>query len=183
MDLSPTWYGAIGSATLFGLFVGSPIFGRITDRFGRRILFLVRHLALLVLSPIQLLIAGPLGFFAIRFLMGMAIGADFTIAMSLLAELVPRKQRGLLLASLNILATVGLAVAFPVTAALGVLGDDSWRWLPASSAVPAVIVLLSRIGAPESPTPAPPAGPAKSGSAGTVHAGRFPRGVAGALGG
>jgi MFS transporter, putative metabolite transport protein len=151
VHLSPTWYGAIGSATLFGLFVGSLIFGRITDRFGRRLLFLVHLFVLLLLSPVQLFVQGPLALFVVRFLMGMVIGADFTIAITLLAELVPRKQRGLLLSYLNVLAIVGLALAYPVKAALDVLGDDSWRWLLASSAVPAAIVLLLRIGAPESP--------------------------------
>lgn len=151
VDLSPTWYGAIGSATLFGLFVGSLIFGRLTDRFGRKLLFFAHLVALLLLSPVQLLVTGPIDLFVVRFLMGVAIGADFTIAMSLLAELVPRKQRGSLLAYLNVLALVGLAVAFPVAAAIGSLGDESWRWLLASSAVPAAIVLLLRIGAPESP--------------------------------
>jgi putative MFS transporter len=151
VNLSPTWYGAIGSATLFGLFAGSLIFGRITDRYGRKLLFTVHLLALLVLSLVQLFVSGPVDLFIVRFLMGMAIGADFTIAMSLLAELVPKKYRGSLLASLNVLAIVGLAAAYPITAALDGIGDDSWRWLLASSAVPAAIVLLLRIGAPESP--------------------------------
>lgn len=151
VNLSPTWYGAIGSATLFGLFAGSLLFGWVTDRMGRKLLFLAHLLALLALSPVQLLVTGPVELFVVRFLIGMAIGADFTIAMSLLSELVPRKQRGSLLASLNVLAIVGLVLAYPAKAALDVLGDDSWRWLLASSAVPATIVLLLRIGAPESP--------------------------------
>ncbi|MDI5964160.1 MFS transporter [Streptomyces sp. SL13] len=151
VHLGPTWTGAIGSATLFGLFVGSLIFGRITDRFGRKLLFLVHLFVLLLLSPVQLFVEGPLALFVVRFFMGMVIGADFTIAIALLAELVPRKRRGLWLSYLNVLAIVGLAVAYPVKAALDVLGDDSWRWLLASSAVPAAIVLLMRIGAPESP--------------------------------
>ncbi|MET8543148.1 MFS transporter [Kitasatospora sp. NPDC004799] len=151
VDLSPTWYGAIGSATLFGLFAGSLAFGRITDRFGRKPLFFAHLVALLLLSPVQALAQGPLSLFAVRFLMGVAIGADFTIAITMLAELVPRRRRGLLLSCLNVLAIVGLALAYPVKAALDGLGDSSWRWLLASSAVPAVLVLLLRIGAPESP--------------------------------
>jgi len=151
VNLSPTWYGAIGSATLLGLFAGSLIFGRFTDRLGRRMLFLVHLFALLLLSPVQLLVTGPLMLFVIRVLLGVVIGADFTIAITLLAELVPRRTRGLLLSCLNVLAIVGLTTAFLVKAALGFLGDDGWRWLLASSAVPAAIVLLLRIGAPESP--------------------------------
>lgn len=151
VHLSPTWYGAIGSATLFGLFVGSLIFGRVTDRFGRKLLFLVHLFGLLLLSPVQLFVQGPLALFVVRFLMGTMIGADFTIAITLLAELVPRKRRGLLLSYLNVLAIVGLAGAYPAKSALDFLGNDSWRWLLASSAVPAAIILVLRIGAPESP--------------------------------
>lgn len=151
VDLSPTWYGAIGSASLFGLFIGSLIFGRFTDRLGRRLLFLLHLFALLLLSPVQLFTDDPVTLFVIRFLLGIAIGADFTIAIALLAELVPRRLRGLLLSCLNVLAIVGLTMAFLVNAALGFLGDDAWRWLLASSAIPAALVLLLRIGAPESP--------------------------------
>lgn len=151
VDLSPTWYGAIGSATLFGLFAGSLIFGRITDRFGRRLLFMVHLIALLLLSPVQLFVEGPVALFVVRFLLGMVIGADFTIAITMLAELVPKRRRGLLLSSLNVLAIVGLALAYPAKVLLDPIGDEAWRWLLASSAIPALIILLLRIGAPESP--------------------------------
>src|SRR3546814_6726093 len=31
------------------------------------------------------------------------------------------------------------------------LGDDAWRWMLASSAIPAALILIARIGTPESP--------------------------------
>jgi putative MFS transporter len=69
-----------------------------------------------------------------------------------LSEFLPRKHRGTLLATLNTTWTVGFVVAFVIGYCLrDLLGEDSWRWMLASGAVPAVIVLLLRLGAPESP--------------------------------
>jgi putative MFS transporter len=152
IDLSTWWTGAIGSATLFGLFAGSLIFGRITDRIGRKMLFFVHLLALLLLSLAQFVVNTPEQLFTVRFLMGVAIGADYAVSITLLSEYAPRKHRGALLSLLNVLALVGFLLAFLVAQPLeGVGGDDNWRWLLASSAVIAAAVLLLRIGAPESP--------------------------------
>ncbi|WP_396652510.1 MFS transporter, partial [Microbacterium sp. ISL-103] len=36
VEIAPVWVGLLGSATLFGLFFGALICGRLVDRFGRR---------------------------------------------------------------------------------------------------------------------------------------------------
>lgn len=152
VDLNSWWSGALGSATLFGLFFGSLIFGRLTDRIGRRKLFFVHLIALLVLSILQAFCETPEQLFLVRFAMGVAIGADYAVSITLLSEYSPRKHRGALLSLLNVLALVGFLVAFLVAQPLeNVGGNDNWRWLLASSAVLAGLVLLLRIGSPESP--------------------------------
>lgn len=152
VDLSSWWIGAIGSATLFGLFVGSLVFGRLTDRIGRRKLFMAHLVALLVLSLVQALCETREQLFIVRLLMGVAIGADYAVAITLLSEYSPRRHRGTLLSMLNVLALVGFLLAFLAAYALeGVAGNESWRVLLASSAVLAALVLLLRVGSPESP--------------------------------
>lgn len=64
---------------------------------------------------------------------------------------MPRRRRGRLLSSLNATWTVGFVAAYGVGFVLQSFGDDTWRWLLASSAVPAFITLLLRLGTPESP--------------------------------
>ncbi|WP_369045442.1 MFS transporter [Sinomonas sp. P10A9] len=80
------------------------------------------------------------------------IGADYPIANSLLAEWLPRKRRGQMLGVLQVGWFIGAAVASIVGYAMfEVFGADSWRWMLVSSAFLGVIVLLLRLGTPESP--------------------------------
>jgi putative MFS transporter len=141
--LGPVWTGLIGAAALAGIFIGGLIFGWVTDLVGRQLMYVTDLIVFIVGSVLQFFVEGPLALFVLRLLMGIAIGADY--------ELIPRKQRGSLLACLNAVWTVGFVAAYIVGYFLQNLGPDAWRWMLASSAVPAVLVLLLRLGTPESP--------------------------------
>lgn len=110
-------------------------------------------LAVFVLASLaQLFVDTPGSLFVLRLILGLAVGADYAIAPALLAEFVPRRRRGTLLASLNTVWTIGFVAAYGVDLGLQHwLGNGSWRWMLAASAVPALITLLLRLGAPESP--------------------------------
>jgi putative MFS transporter len=151
IGLSAGWQGLIGASALVGIFLGSLVFGPITDRVGRQTMY-VADLALFVVgSVLQLFVTEPWQLVALRLIMGIAIGADYAIGAALLSEFLPRKQRGPLLASLNALWTAGFVVAFVTGYLMRGLGADSWRWMLASSAIPAIVVLCLRLGTPESP--------------------------------
>lgn len=152
MHLSALWAGLIGSSALIGVFVGSLIFGWVTDRIGRQNLFTITIAFFVVASVLQFFVGNPVELFVLRLLMGIAMGADVAVATSLLAEFLPRKQRGPLLASINALWTVGYVVAIIVSFIMEYFGGDRiWRWMLVTSAVPSAIVLLLRVGMPESP--------------------------------
>ncbi|MDU0071226.1 MULTISPECIES: MFS transporter [Bacillus] len=87
----------------------------------------------------------------IRFLLGVAIGADYPIATALLAEFSPKKHRGRMLGILMSMWYLGALVSYTVAFLLMNLGDSAWRWILASSAVPTLILLVMRWGTPESP--------------------------------
>ncbi|MGI5287716.1 MFS transporter [Nonomuraea polychroma] len=86
-----------------------------------------------------------------RLLIGIAVGADYPVATSLLAEFAPRRYRGPLLGGLVVMWFVGAAVAYTIDEALLAIGDDGWRWMLASAAVPATVIILLRLATPESP--------------------------------
>jgi MFS transporter, putative metabolite transport protein len=96
-------------------------------------------------------VEGPLALFILRLIMGIAIGADYAIGSALLSEFLPRRQRGGLLACLNAIWTVGFVAAYIAGYFMQDLGPEAWRWMLASSAVPAAVVLALRLGTPESP--------------------------------
>lgn len=143
--------GLVGASALVGIFLGALLLGPLTDRLGRRKLYLADLLLFVVGSVLQFFVAEPWQLIVPRLVMGVAIGADYAIGAALLSEFLPRKPRGPLLASLNAVWTVGYVAAFVVGYAIKDTGPDSWRWMLASSAVPAALVLCLRLGTPESP--------------------------------
>ena len=143
--------GVIGSASLVGMFAGGLIFGYVTDRVGRQKVYLFDIAAFIVLSAAQFFVTDPWQLTVLRFLMGIAIGADFAIAGTIASEFAPRNSRGPLLVIMVTMWSVGAAVAYVVGWAMLSSGHDDWRWMLASSALPAALILLLRFGTPESP--------------------------------
>src|SRR5215216_950942 len=149
--LTPTWKGLIGASALIGLFVGGIVFGWVTDLIGRKNLYTIDLLVFLVGSVAQFFVDTPLQLFLVRLVMGIAIGADYAVGPTYLAEFLPKRTRGHVLGSLVGMWTLGYVISL----AVGVVGHDwgpgAWRWVLASSAIPAAIVLVLRLGSPESP--------------------------------
>jgi len=151
MKLNSLWEGLIGSSALIGLFFGSLLLGGLSDKIGRQKIFLTNFVIITVASALQFFINDPVTLFILRILIGFALGGDYAVGSTLLAEFAPRKYRGILLSSLNVLWTVGYVLSNVVGYYLERSGPDSWRWMLVSAAIPAVIVLVLRFGTPESP--------------------------------
>ncbi|WP_404794180.1 MFS transporter [Streptomyces tendae] len=151
LGFGTVWEGLLGASALIGIFAGSVVVGWAADRIGRQRLYTWNFLLIAVASAAEFFVTGPAQLFVLRLLIGIGIGADYALGPTLVAEFVPRRYRGGLLASLTVLWTVGYVVAFFLGNYVVGLGDDAWRWLLASSSLPAVAVVLLRIGVPESP--------------------------------
>src|ERR1700742_1147100 len=87
----------IGSAAAFyvaGACVGALFFGQLTDRFGRKKLFLVT-LGLYIVATVATGFAWTAWyFFAARFVTGMGIGGEYAAINSAIDELIPARVRG-----------------------------------------------------------------------------------------
>ncbi|WP_434772342.1 MFS transporter [Pseudomonas entomophila] len=152
LQLSALWEGLIAASALMGVFLGGFLGGWFTDRYGRKVLYLVDLIAIVGFSLAQFWVESAWLLFVWRLLIGMAVGADYPIATSLLAEFLPRKHRGPLLAAMVLMWFAGAAVAYLVgEVLLRFAGDDAWRWVLASAVVPGGLFLLARSGTPESP--------------------------------
>jgi MFS transporter, putative metabolite transport protein len=151
LNLTIAQQGLIAAAPLVGMFFGGFLGGVLTDRIGRKLLYVLDLLVLVVFSVLQFWVADAWMLIGLRFLLGIGIGADHPLATSLLAEFLPKKQRGSILAGLVVVWFVGAAVAYAAgELILRIGGDDAWRWALASAAVPGAIFLLLRTGTPES---------------------------------
>jgi MFS transporter, putative metabolite transport protein len=158
MGLSELWVGLIAAGPLFGIFIGAPIGGWATDKFGRKPLFLI-DMGLFVLASslqfvagaAQLMVDGALQLFLVRLMMGIAIGGEYSIGWPLMSEFAPARLRGRLLGVTLIAWYSGFMVAYLVGTVLVGATDLHWRVILGSSTLIAVVLFIARLGLPESP--------------------------------
>ena len=152
-NLTPSQVGALGASGFLGAMVGMLIFGDMSDRLGRRAIFVANLIFFVVFSILSAFIQTVPELFIVRFLVGVGVGMDVPTSAAYLAEIAPRKHRGVIAGSLlNITwilgATTSTLIALPL---IYLVGNDAWRWMFGLAAVPALLVLLGRQGLPESP--------------------------------
>jgi len=151
LALTATWLGAIGSSSLAGLFLGALLSGWGADRWGRRPIYAYNMVAFAALSLLQLQVDSAGQLLIIRFLLGLILGTDYVVCKALLAECMPPHNRGRALSLMGVSWAIGYALAYIVGMMLEGTRPDAWRWILASSAIPALISVPLRIKVPESP--------------------------------
>src|ERR1700743_1199962 len=148
----------IASAAPFsvaGACVGSLFFGQLTDRFGRKKLFLVT-LGLYILATVATGLSWTAWyFFACRFLTGMGIGGEYAAINSAIAELIPARVRGRVDLIINgsywVGAAGGALLTVPLLNTSLFAMDFGWRLAFLIGAVLGVGILIVRRQVPESP--------------------------------
>lgn len=151
LQLTPVWMGLLGGASLFGLFFGALLTGPVADQHGRRPIFACNMLLLSLFSALPLLVSASWQLLILRLIIGFLLGTDYVVSKAMLTEFTPRSVRGKIMSSLSVAWAAGYACAFIVGVLISNARADSWRWMLAAAAVPALLVLPLRLGLPESP--------------------------------
>lgn len=139
------WRGATGA------FIGSLILGWVSDHIGRQKIFNFSFMLITVASFLQFFATTPEQLIGLRILIGIGLGGDYSVGHTLLAEFSPRRHRGILLGAFSVVWTVGYVLASLAGHHFISENPDAWRWLLASSALPALLITVLRWGTPESP--------------------------------
>src|SRR5262249_8383963 len=139
--------------SLAGAVVGALVFGYLTDRFGRKRLFMVTLGVYLVFTVATALSWGFWSFMIFRVLAGMGIGGEYSAINSAIDELVPARVRGRVALAINSSWWLGTAAAAGLTVfLLNVLEPAvGWRLGFGLGAVLAIGILFVRNSVPESP--------------------------------
>jgi MFS family permease len=155
LHLSATQVGLAATAYLVGACVGALGFGALTDRFGRKKLFLVT-LSWYLVSTVLTALSHDFVFFALfRALAGMGIGGEYSAVNSAIDELIPARRRGVADIAINgswwLGTLLGSVVSIPLLNGVFFPPSLGWRLAFGLGAVLALCVLFVRQGIPESP--------------------------------
>ncbi|MFF3749125.1 MFS transporter [Streptomyces sp. NPDC002018] len=145
------------SAALYvaGACVGALFFGRLTDRYGRKKLFMVTLAVYLGATAMTALSFDAWWFFLFRFLTGFGIGGEYAAINSAIDELIPSKYRGrvdLIINGSYWLGAIGGSLLSVLLLNTAILPKDlGWRVAFALGVVLGLVILLVRRHVPESP--------------------------------
>ncbi len=144
--------GLIGSATIAGMFFGGLGAGFLVDRLGRRRIYMWDLLVFIIFTVGAAFAQNIWQLIVFRGLLGVGIGADYALTLTIVSEFAPIKGRGTLMGAglfaywIGAVASIFLGLLFFVTT-----GGLAWRLTLLVGVIPAIIVLILRHTVPESP--------------------------------
>jgi MFS family permease len=136
------------SAFLVGGALGGVAFGSLADRWGRRLTLSITILMYSVFSGLTYFAAALWQVAALRFLVAVGTGGEWSVAAALVAEVFPvraRAQAGSIFHATSILGTWLAALA-------GLAVGAQWRYAYLLGVAPALLILAVRAGVSESQT-------------------------------
>ena len=148
--LSPgqaSWLASIG---FVGMALGATFGGLLADKIGRRQVFALTLLVYGLATGASALAMGLGMLMALRFVVGLGLGAELPVASTLISEFSPRAVRGRMVVALEAFWAVGWIAAAAIGAFVVSTGENGWRWALALGCIPAVYALIIRFGIPES---------------------------------
>jgi putative MFS transporter len=142
------------SATFLGLFLGTVLFARVADRFGRRAIFTASLIWYAAASVVMAASTTALQIDLWRLVAGVGIGVELVTIDAYVSELAPARLRGRAFAvnqSIQFLAVPIVALICWRLLPLSPLGIAGWRWVMLIGAAGALVVWVIRAALPESP--------------------------------
>ena len=137
------------SATFVGMMAGSFLTGFLGDRYGRRFTYQA-NLLVFGLASLAAAFAPDMNvLIALRFVIGIGLGAENVVGYSTLTEFVPAKSRGRWLGLMAVFVVTGL----PIASLVGwlVIPAFGWRAMFVIGGLGGLLVWYARKGLPESP--------------------------------
>lgn len=141
-----SWLASIG---FIGMAIGAGVGGNLADRIGRRTVFAGTLVIYGLATGLSALAPGFLALCALRFVVGLGLGAELPVASTLVSEFAPAKLRGRLVVALESFWALGWLLAAIIGFTV-VPHENGWRWAMLAGILPALYAMYVRVGLPES---------------------------------
>lgn len=161
--------GLLKSSASWGTLVGQLLFGYLSDRYGRKAIYGI-ELMVIILGSIGSTLVGATPMASVvsllivwRVLMGIGIGGDYPTSAVITSEFANKSNRGLLISSVFAMQGVGIVLAASVSTILLLCFKDKinenpvyyldivWRLCIVIGCIPGIFALYARLTIPESP--------------------------------
>ncbi|WP_309130799.1 MFS transporter [Brevibacterium sp.] len=155
IELGAAQIGIAAAVYILGACLGALFFGQLTDRFGRKKLFILTLAVYVVATVATAFSFSPWYFYLARFVTGAGIGGEYAAINSAIDELIPARKRGQV--DLVINGSYWLGAAGGSALALLLLNEDffakdlGWRLAFGLGALLGLLIFIVRRHVPESP--------------------------------
>jgi MFS family permease len=155
LEITESQIGVAAGVYVAGACLGALFFGYLTDRLGRKRLFMVTLAVYLVATVLTAFSMNPMWFYVCRFFTGAGVGGEYAAINSAIDELIPARVRGRV--DLIINGSFWLGTAFGAALSVFLLNEEyfakdvGWRIAFGLGAILGIGILFVRKNVPESP--------------------------------
>ncbi len=142
---SPALLGLAAAGTQGGALLGALLGGWLSDKIGRRVMFLSTMIMFIILALVQAFVPGVVWLVVVRLILGIPLGSDISNGYTYIMELMPAGEREVMgnrwqfMFALGEVFTLAIIAVFIVS---GLLPDLIWRVTLGLGALPAAVILL-----------------------------------------
>src|ERR1700757_5125744 len=143
----PLLLGLAAAGTQGGALIGALIGGWLSDKIGRRVMFLMTMILFIILALAQAFVSNMTWLIVIRFLLGVPLGSDISTGYTYIMESMAKGDREVMGNRWQFMFAIGEVLTLAVMAVFLVLElnhETVWRVTLGLGALPALIILIMR---------------------------------------
>lgn len=150
-NLTEAAKGWVVSSALAGCIIGALTSGRLGDILGRRLVLKICAVLFIISAIGSGLSTSIPSFIIYRLIGGFAVGGASVLAPVYIAEVSPAPLRGRIVSINQLTIVIGISLAYYSNYLLLNIVDNSWRWMFAVEAIPALVFFIALFFIPDSP--------------------------------
>jgi MFS family permease len=148
----PLLLGLAAAGTQGGAMVGALLGGWLSDKIGRRVMFLATMIMFIAVALLQAFVTSVGWLVVVRFILGIPLGSDISTGYTYIMESMPKGKREVMGNRWQFMFAIGEVMTLAVIAVFIVADLDHeliWRLTLGLGALPALVILLMRHDLPE----------------------------------